>query len=553
MSVIYDIITEYIIENKVVFFLYLCLTLILNFITTIVIPKTISLFMESSLNKKDVFGENIQKTLLSFSKMGILYVLGGIFTITTIIICLKDYIEKIDVVSKTTNYFKKTILKKIFEKYSKHFKEIPESDILWIVENSFSSVKIFILYIFSRCIPFFLSLIIISIYLYTISIPIFLIFLIQMIIVISLLFLNHSSYLSNTIKVERTVVQNSNFINDKVKNLMNIIFDNLIQKEIDEIDEKEDILMKRLIKTFVTQTFIVFLINIISYISLFIIFYKLMFKERNIIYTVIIILLLYKNIQDEFIYETLGEYYNISKFVKMNEIVESIDEKIVCKPIKPFYSIKLNNVSYKYDEKSNYILKNVNIHFEHKKINVITGKSGSGKTTIMKLIVKLYKPTKGSIQYDELNSVDICETDVRENIYYVNQRTILFEESVLYNLQYGNDTTKEDVIKLLETYDLLDYYSPLEFGIESNSGVNGSHLSLGMQKIIMVVRGILKPNKGVLILDEPLSSLDKETRQKIVNMIVHETKNKTVIAISHDPEILPYADNVIHLQRKEKE
>ncbi len=550
MSVIYDIISEYIIENKVVFFLYLCLTLILNFITTIVIPKTISLFMESSLNKKDVFGENIQKTLLSFSKMGILYVLGGIFTITTIIICLKDYIEKIDVVSKTTNYFKKTILKKIFEKYSKHFKEIPESDILWIVENSFSSVKIFILYIFGRCIPFFLSLIIISIYLYTISIPIFLIFLIQMIIVISLLFLNHSSYLSNTIKVERTVVQNSNFINDKVKNLMNIIFDNLIQKEIDEIDEKEDILMKRLIKTFVTQTFIVFLINIISYISLFIIFYKLMFKERNIIYSVIIILLLYKNIQDEFIYETLGEYYNISKFVKMNEIVESIDEKIVCKPIKPFYSIKLNNVSYKYDEKSNYILKNVNIHFEPKKINVITGKSGSGKTTIMKLIVKLYKPTKGSIQYDELNSVDICETDVRENIYYVNQRTILFEESVLYNLQYGNDTTKEDVIKLLETYDLLDYYSPLEFGIESNSGVNGSHLSLGMQKIIMVVRGILKPNKGVLILDEPLSSLDKETRQKIVKMIVHETKNKTVIAISHDPEILPYADNVIHLQRK---
>ena len=550
MSVIYDIISEYIIENKVVFFLYLCLTLILNFITTIVIPKTISLFMESSLNKKDVFGENIQKTLLSFSKMGILYVLGGIFTITTIIICLKDYIEKIDVVSKTTNYFKKTILKKIFEKYSKHFKEIPESEILWIVENSFSSVKIFILYIFGRCIPFFLSLIIISIYLYTISIHIFLIFLIQMIIVISLLFLNHSSYLSNTIKVERTVVQNSNFINDKVKNLMNIIFDNLIQKEIDEIDEKEDILMKRLIKTFVTQTFIVFLINIISYISLFIIFYKLMFKERNIIYSVIIILLLYKNIQDEFIYETLGEYYNISKFVKMNEIVESIVEKIVCKPIKPFYSIKLNNVSYKYDEKSNYILKNVNIHFEPKKINVITGKSGSGKTTIMKLIVKLYKPTKGSIQYDELNSVDICETDVRENIYYVNQRTILFEESVLYNLQYGNDTTKEDVIKLLETYDLLDYYSPLEFGIESNSGVNGSHLSLGMQKIIMVVRGILKPNKGVLILDEPLSSLDKETRQKIVKMIVHETKNKTVIAISHDPEILPYADNVIHLQRK---
>jgi len=175
----------------------------------------------------------------------------------------------------------------------------------------------------------------------------------------------------------------------------------------------------------------------------------------------------------------------------MNEIVRSIDETKECQPIRAFYSIKLNNVSYKYDKTSDYILKNVNIHFEPKKINVMTGKSGSGKTTIMKLIVKLYKPAKGSIQYDELNAEDICETNVRDNIYYVNQRTILFEESVLYNLQYGTKHSKEEVVQLLEKYDLLDYYTPLEFGIDSNSGVNGSHLSLGMQKIIMVVRGIL--------------------------------------------------------------
>ena len=129
----------------------------------------------------------------------------------------------------------------------------------------------------------------------------------------------------------------------------------------------------------------------------------------------------------------------------------------------------------------------------------------------------------------------------------MNQRTILFEESVLYNLQYGNNASKEIIIELLKKYELIDYYNTLYNGIESNCGVNGSNLSLGMQKIIMVVRGILKPNKQIIIFDEPLTSLDKETREKIVKLIKNETKGKTIIIISHDPEILPYADNIIRL------
>jgi len=165
----------------------------------------------------------------------------------------------------------------------------------------------------------------------------------------------------------------------------------------------------------------------------------------------------------------------------------------------------------------------------------------------MKLIIKMYNPTKGDIYLDEINSKDICQKDIRNNIYYVNQRTILFDESVLYNLQYGNNSSKEDIVKLLNKYDLLDYYKTLEHGIDSTCGVNGSKLSLGMQKIIMVIRGILKPNKPILIFDEPLTSLDKETREKIVKLIVNETKGKTIIIISHDPEILPHADNIIRI------
>jgi len=78
---------------------------------------------------------------------------------------------------------------------------------------------------------------------------------------------------------------------------------------------------------------------------------------------------------------------------------------------------------------------------------------------------------------------------------------------------------------------LFDYYEKLEYGIDTPCGTNGSRLSLGMQKIIMVIRGILKPNKSIVIYDEPLTSLDQETRKKIVKLIVNETKVKQSLSL----------------------
>ena len=114
-------------------------------------------------------------------------------------------------------------------------------------------------------------------------------------------------------------------------------------------------------------------------------------------------------------------------------------------------------------------------------------------------------------------------------------------------MKYGNNRSDSYIINLMKKYDLLDYFNTLGNGINTDCGVNGSNLSLGMQKIIMVLRGVLKPNKNIIIFDEPLTSLDKKSRIKIVKLIVNETKGKTVIIISHDEEILPYADKVIKL------
>ena len=107
----------------------------------------------------------------------------------------------------------------------------------------------------------------------------------------------------------------------------------------------------------------------------------------------------------------------------------------------------------------------------------IIGQSGRGKTTLMKMLAGLYTPETGSIYIDD---VDIKSMDVqylRENVNYVNQRTNMFNETIMYNMLYGNhDATEEQAVALLKKYDLLTIFERLPDGLNSSAGVNGGNL-----------------------------------------------------------------------------
>jgi ABC-type multidrug transport system fused ATPase/permease subunit len=190
-------------------------------------------------------------------------------------------------------------------------------------------------------------------------------------------------------------------------------------------------------------------------------------------------------------------------------------------------TITIDNISFKY--KDTPIFTDFSMDVKKGERVGIIGQTGKGKSTLMKLILQFYKVDNGAIYLDGQNVNDINVDAIRHHINYVNQKTTLFNDTILNNMRYGNDATDDEVVALLTTYDLMRVFKSLDTVVEKN----GSNISLGMQKVIFLVRGLLKKST-VYILDEPFSSIDPTTRASVLRMIDDCTTGKTLIVITHD-------------------
>ena len=122
-------------------------------------------------------------------------------------------------------------------------------------------------------------------------------------------------------------------------------------------------------------------------------------------------------------------------------------------------------------------------------------------------------------------------------------------------MKYGNNKSDEEIITILNEYDLLKIFNPPEINPESclqnKVDKNGNNISLGMQKVIFLIRGILRDGV-VFIFDEPLTSIDPSTREKVIRMIKEKTDGKTLIVITHDMEISKIADQIVNFDEMNK-
>ena len=243
-----------------------------------------------------------------------------------------------------------------------------------------------------------------------------------------------------------------------------------------------------------------------------------------------------------------------SAFWAVNNAIESAEamqEKMLGEKSKSLEkAIHFKNVDYTHssDDQAHKVLENISASFPVNKFTAIIGPSGSGKTTLVDLIIGLYPPQNGEILVDDANLADIDINSWRQSIGYVSQDSTLLNESVYNNITMGkDDIDEEQVNKALERAGILNFVQELPDGLNEIVGERGLKFSGGQRQRIAIARALVT-NPTLLILDEATSALDKNTAREFLESVKSLSTSMTVIAISHDKEILDYADQAYNVQ-----
>jgi ATP-binding cassette, subfamily B, bacterial len=214
----------------------------------------------------------------------------------------------------------------------------------------------------------------------------------------------------------------------------------------------------------------------------------------------------------------------------------------------PYGDIWLKNVSFAYRDRDP-VIRNLSLHIPAGKTTAIVGSTGSGKSTLVKLLLRLYDIQSGSISLDGVELRDLVLGDLRRAIGWVNQDVFLFHGSVLENILYGSPTaTLGDAIKAAQIAEAHDFIEQLPQGYDTIVGERGQKLSGGQRQRLAIARAILK-DPPILILDEATSAVDNETEAAIQRSLARITKNRTTIAIAHRLSTIRDADQIYVMER----
>jgi ATP-binding cassette subfamily B protein len=209
-------------------------------------------------------------------------------------------------------------------------------------------------------------------------------------------------------------------------------------------------------------------------------------------------------------------------------------------------SIRFDHVSFTYD-KRRPILKDVSFEIPAGHTVAIVGPTGSGKTTIARLLFRFYDPQGGSISIDGHDIRDVTQESVRRAIGVVPQDTVLFNDSIYYNIAYGRlDATPEEVMAAARRAQLGDFIAKLPDGYLTRVGERGLKLSGGEKQRVAIARVILK-NPEILVFDEATSSLDSRTEQDIQASLKQVAAHHTTLIIAHRLSTVVDADEILVL------
>jgi ABC-type multidrug transport system fused ATPase/permease subunit len=195
--------------------------------------------------------------------------------------------------------------------------------------------------------------------------------------------------------------------------------------------------------------------------------------------------------------------------------------------------IVISNVYHKYGDK--FVLENINIQIQKGEKIAFVGQIGSGKTTLIKILIGFQPLVMGNITIGGISINNISNEDIRKHIFYIPQKPKLFNRTLYENIVYGLKTppSKNEILTILDDLKLGDIKTVFEPKMDELMGVEGNKLSGGQRQIVWLLRSFFR-HTHIIIMDEPTASLDPENKERIIHIIKKLSIGKTVIIVTHD-------------------
>lgn len=236
-----------------------------------------------------------------------------------------------------------------------------------------------------------------------------------------------------------------------------------------------------------------------------------------------------------------------------NEAVERLEQLTDIAPLSQHdepkraetYDIRFNDVSFRYEGAEKDAVSHINLTIPEGKTVALVGASGSGKTTIARLIPRFWDVRHGSVTIGGVDVRDMRKDELMRNVSFVFQNTRLFKTSLIENLRYGNpDATTDQINRAIDLSQSREIIDRLPQGLDTVIGAEGTYLSGGEQQRIVLARAILK-DAPIVVLDEATAFADPENEQLIRKALAHLTQGKTVLMIAHRLTTVQDADSIV--------
>ncbi len=212
-------------------------------------------------------------------------------------------------------------------------------------------------------------------------------------------------------------------------------------------------------------------------------------------------------------------------------------------------ALRFEHISFRYPGQTEYALRDFDLDIPPGQTIALVGASGSGKSTLVNLVARFYDIDEGRILLDGTPLSSLPLAHLRQQLGWVGQQVVLFDDSVAANIAYGRpDVPEAEIIKAARAAHAMEFIDKLPDGLATRVGANGSQLSGGQRQRIAIARAFLR-DSPILLLDEATSALDNESERAVKDALIELRKNRTVIVIAHRLSTIRDADRIVVMER----